>query len=55
MCQYQVVEGAGTDNESIVYECTSLDKARQYIKAEYLPNEIIDMNIDILKDGGTVY
>jgi len=52
---YQVVEGCGTDNENVVAEFSRFDDARRYIISEYLPDEIIVMNVDILKNGSAEF
>ena len=52
---YQVVEGCGTGNENVVAEFSRFDDARRYIISEYYTDEIIYMNVDILKNGSNEF
>ena len=52
---YQVVEFAGTDDETIVAEYPTIAKAAAYIKRHYGEDEIEELGVDILRDGSTEY
>jgi hypothetical protein len=53
---YQVIEGAGTDDQKIVFQAASYDICHQFLNHQY-PDEVDRQLVgaDILKDGSTDY
>ena len=53
---YQVIEGAGTDSQRVVFQSAGYDAANQYLNHLY-PDEAEReaLGADIIKDGSTEY
>ena len=51
-----IVEGAGTDDESIVNDFPTFKQASKELSAQYYPDELDDKNVRIMRrlDDGTL-
>lgn len=52
---WQVVEYAGTDRQTVVYETNTYESASRWCQRYKHSGEYEELGVDILKDGSTEY